>query len=185
MFLTGLPSNTGQILGTAAKLGFEPQWIGQAPTWIPALSESKDLLPTLRRSYLVVSDGPQWGDTSVPGMRKMLADIAAHRPDQRPDIYFAAGYAQAKAVTALLEAAVAGGDLSRAGIVAAQRRLGTVDLEGLFGNYGYGAPEQRNPTRTTTIFRVNPAVPGALEAVKASFITKAGAEFSFARYLHH
>ena len=78
-------------------------------------------------------------------MRKMLVDIAAHRPDQRPDIYFAAGYAQAKAVTALLEAAVAGGDLSRAGIVAAQRRLGTVDLEGLFGNYGYGAPRAAQP----------------------------------------
>lgn len=184
VFLTGLPSSTGPILGSAAKLGFAPRWIGQAPTWIRNLADSEELLPTLTRSFLVVSDGPQWGDTAVPGMRQMLADIAAHRPDQPPDIYFAAGYAHAKAVHALLEEAVAGGDLTRAGILAAQRRLGEVDLEGLLGNYTYGPPERRNPTRTTTIFRVNPSVPGALEAVKAGFTTRAATEFSFDRYLH-
>jgi hypothetical protein len=116
-------------------------------------------------------------------MRRMLTDIAAHLPGQPPDMYFAAGYAHAVAVEALLQEAIAGGDLSRAGILAAQHRLGTVDFQGLLGNYTYGPPERRNPPRTTSIFRVNPAIPGALEVVRATFTTKPGAEFSFARYL--
>ena len=184
VFLTGMPSHTGPILGTAAKLGFEPTWIGLRPTWQPSLVGSKDLLPTLRRSLLIVADGPQWGDTRMAGMRQMLADIAAHRPDQPPDMYVQAGYAHAMAILALLEEAVAGGDLSREGVLAAQHRLGEVDFGGLFGNYTYGAPERRNPPRTATIFKVNPAVPGALEVVKARFTTKPATDFSFAKYLH-
>jgi ABC-type branched-subunit amino acid transport system substrate-binding protein len=184
VFLTGMPSQTGPILGSAAKLGFEPLWLGQRPTWLPSLVSSKDLLPTLTRSFLVVGDGPRWGDTSVPGMRRMLADIDAHHPGQPPDLYFLGGYAQAQTATALLEEAIAGGDLSRAGLLSAQHRLGEVDFDGLLGNYTYGPPERRNPPRTTTIFRVDPAVPGALEVVKASFTTKPGQEFSFEKYLH-
>lgn len=184
VFLTGMPSHTGPVLGTAAKLGFEPQWLGLRPTWLPSLAASKDLLPTLTRSFLVVADGPQWGDTTVKGMRQMLADIATYEPDQPADMYVQAGYAHAKAIAALLEKAVAGGDLSRAGILAAQHRLGEVDNEGLFGNYTYGPPERRDPPRTATIFRVNPAVPGALEAIKTGFVSKPAQEFSFQRYLH-
>jgi ABC-type branched-subunit amino acid transport system permease subunit/ABC-type branched-subunit amino acid transport system substrate-binding protein len=183
VFITGLASNTGPIIGAAARLGFDPQWIGQAPTWIPALAHSVDLLPTLTRSFLLVADGPQWGDTSVPGMRRMLDDLAAHRPSQPPDLYFLYGYAHGRAVAALLEEAVAGGDLSRVGILAAQHRLGEVDLEGLVGNYTYGPPERRNPTRSSTIFRINSALPGGLEVVKGNFVTKAAAQFSFDRYL--
>jgi hypothetical protein len=145
---------------------------------------SKDLLPTLTRSLLIVADGPQWGDTKVPGMRQMLADVAVHSPDQPPDMYFQAGYAHAKAVAALLEEAIAGGDLSRAGVLAAQHRLGEVDFGGLFGNYTYGPPERRDPPRTATIFRVNPAVPGALEVTKPRFASKPAIDFSFDRYLH-
>ena len=184
VFLTGMPAHTGPILGTAAKLGFETQWIGLRPTWLPSLAASKDLLPTLTRSFLVVADGPQWGDTTVEGMRQMLADIATHKPDQPADMYFQAGYAHAKAIAALLDEAVAGRDLSRAGILAAQHRLGEVDNDGLLGNYTYGPPERRNPPRTATIFRVNPAVPGALEAIKANFASQPAREFSFERYLH-
>ncbi|HEV3363548.1 MAG TPA: ABC transporter substrate-binding protein, partial [Acidimicrobiia bacterium] len=184
VFLTGMPAHTGPILGTAAKLGFAPTWIGLRPAWQPSLVASKDLLPTLTRSLLIVADGPQWGDTKTPGMRQMLADIAAHAPNQAADMYFQAGYAHAKAVAALLEEAVAGGDLGRPGILAAQHRLGEVDFGGLFGNYTYGPPEKRDPPRTATIFRVNPAVPGALEVIKPRFASKPATEFSFDRYLH-
>lgn len=183
VFLLALPSNTGPILGTGAKLGFAPQWIGASPVWITALAKSPQLLPILEKSLIFAFEGPTWGDESVPGMRRMLADIRAHRPDQSPDHYFTYGYGQAILVAAFLEKAVELGDLSRDGLLEAQRQLGTVDFGGLFGSYTYGDPAKRNPSRATSIFKVNPAVPGAIEAVKVNFTSEAAKAFSFERYL--
>lgn len=179
VFLTALPSNTGPILGTAAKLGFNPQWIGQAPTFVTAQAASPQLAPIMEKSFLLASEGPQWGDESTPGMKQMLADIAQFRPNQPPDFYFTFGYTLAKVSAALLEKAVEKGDLSRQGLMDALADLGQVDIGGLFGPTTYGKPADRNPSRQTTIFKVNGKVPGALEAVKKMFSTPAAEAYSF------
>jgi ABC-type branched-subunit amino acid transport system substrate-binding protein len=165
VFLTALPSNTGKILGTGAQLGFTPQWVGQSPTWVGALAApASPVLPLLQKSFLWASEGTTWGDDSVPGMKELLADVQKYRPTQAPDVYFTFGYVQALAVHALLEQAVKDGSLSRQGILKAVREV-NVDYKGLLGDYKYGAPADREPSRTTVIFKVNPAVPGALEKV--------------------
>ena len=66
MFLVGLAGDVGGILGTAAQGKFAPRWIGQSPTWVGALAKSP-LRPYLEKTYLVVAEGPQYGDTSVKG----------------------------------------------------------------------------------------------------------------------
>ena len=166
VFLTALPSNTGKILGTGAQLGFTPRWVGQSPTWVSALGGAAALQPLLEKTWLWVSEGVTWGDTSVPGMKEMLDDIAEFKPDQKPDVYFVFGYVQARAVHALLEQAVESGDLSRDGILKAIEELEEVDYGGLLGQYTYGAPEDRSPTREATIFKfVNDPDKGYLEAV--------------------
>jgi ABC-type branched-subunit amino acid transport system substrate-binding protein len=179
VFLTALPSNTGPILATAAKLGFTPQWFGQAPTFITAQAASAQLAPIMEKTFLLASEGPQWGDESSPGMKQMLADIKQFRPNQAPDFYFSFGYALAQVTAALLEKAVANGDLSRQGILDALGQLGTVDVGGLFGATTYGKVADRNPSRQTTIFKVNSKVPGALEAVKKMFTSPAAEAYSF------
>jgi ABC-type branched-subunit amino acid transport system substrate-binding protein len=179
VFLTALPSNTGPILGTAAKLGFTPQWFGQAPTFVTAQAASPQLAPILEKFFLLASEGPTWGDESSPGMKTMLADIAQFRPNQAPDFYFTFGYTLAKVSAALLEKAVEKGDLSRQGLLDALADLGQVDVGGLFGPTTYGKPADRNPSRQTTIFKVNPKVPGALEAVKKMFTSPAAEAYSF------
>lgn len=179
VFLTSLPSNTGPILGTAAKLGFTPQWFGQAPTFVTAQAASPQLAPILEKFFLLASEGPQWGDESTPGMKAMLADVAQFRPNQPPDFYFTFGYTLAKVTAALLEKAVEKGDLSRQGLLDALAELGQVDVGGLFGPTTYGKPADRNPSRQTTIFKVNPKVPGALEVVKKMFTTPAAEAYSF------
>ena len=95
-------------------------------------------------------------------MEQMLADIEAHKPDQEPDYYFAFGYNQARAMTALLEKAVELGDLSHEGLLKASEELGTVSFDGLTGDYEYGPADEREPPRTSTIFEVDPD-----EAVRA------------------
>ncbi|MGH9158297.1 MAG: ABC transporter substrate-binding protein [Acidimicrobiales bacterium] len=179
VFLTALPANTGVVLGTALKLGFRPQWLAQSPAWEPAMVDFPELAPVLDNEFLLLSEAAQWGDDSVPGMARLLADAARFAPDQKPDLYFIAGYVQGWAVERLLAKAVELGDLSRAGMFDAQRRLGTVSFGGLYGDYTYGPPEQRNPSRTTTVYAVDRTVAGSLRALKKNVSSPAAASFKF------
>ena len=165
VFLTALPSNTGRIIGAAAQKGLSPRWIGQSPTWVSALAASPQLSPLLQKSFYWTSEGTTWGDTTVKGMKELIEDVGKYAPTQKPDVYFVFGYAQAKGVHAVLEQAVENGDLSRAGILKAIEQV-KVDYGGLLGSYNYGKAADREPSRSTVIFKVNPAVPGALEKVK-------------------
>lgn len=161
--LTSLPTETAQILGASAGAGYTPQWLGQSPTWVAALASSP-LADYMSANFLLMSEGAPWGDESVPGMAKMLADIEQFKPDQAPDIYFAFGYAQAWAMAQLLEKAVELGDLSRDGIMAAAAVTQTLSFEELLGESTYGLPDERDPSRATSIFKVDPSAPGGLAA---------------------
>lgn len=172
--ITALPTQTNGFLGKAQQLGFEPQFfVNSSPTWVSAFAAS----PVWQKNVLWVSEGTSWGDETVPGMKEMIADVAKFRPEQKPDNYFTFGYGQMKAVVTLLEKAVEMGDLSREGILAASKELGTVKFDGLFGDYGYGEVEDREPPKSATVFKVNPAVPGGLEAVKKNFTSDAAKKF--------
>ncbi len=180
IFLVSLPTDAGPILGSAAAMGFEPQWIGQSPSWVTALSQSPDLAPYLTENFWLASQGFQWGDESDPAMAGMLEDVEQYRPDQVPDIYFVFGYVQARAVTEVLEAAVENGDLSREGIVEARTGPDTLTEDSLLGTYEWGPPEDRNPPRVSTIFQVNPDAPAGLEALsEENFSSEAAEAFEF------
>ena len=69
------------------------------------------------------------------------------------------GYFQSIATRALLEAAVAAGDLSPEGIKSALAGLGEVELDGLADNYVYGAPEDRIPAAGSRIYRFDATNP--------------------------
>ena len=58
----------------------------------------------------------------------------------------ASGTVADRFIKALLEAAIASGDLSPEGMLAAYAGLGEVDAMGLADNYVYGVPEDRIPS---------------------------------------
>ena len=178
VFLVATPSDAAKIWGTAAQARFAPQWFGQSPSYTGALAKSA-VAPYMQQSVLIVSEGTEWGDESVPGMKTMVADATKFAPDQEPDYYFAFGYNQARAMTAVLEKAVELGDLSRAGILKASNELDTVTFDGLTGDYQYGPAETRNPPRSSTIFAVDPAKPFGLKKVKYNFTSDAAKEIQF------
>jgi len=167
VFLVATPSSTGPALGKAAEVGFAPQWIGQSPSWLGALGKSP-LAPYLQANFLVVSEGPNYGDESVEGMAELIRIKDTYAPDQEADVYFNFGYIQAKAVTALLEKAVELGDLSHEGILAASEELGTVSFDGLLGDYTYGPADERVPPTTSSIFMVDPESPTGLTLVEGA-----------------
>jgi ABC-type branched-subunit amino acid transport system substrate-binding protein len=178
VFLVATPTDAGTIWGTAAKLGFAPRWIGQSPSWIDELGASP-LAPYLKKTTWIAAEGTEWGDDSVKGMKDMVARAEKYKPDQEPDYYFAFGYNQARAVTAVLDKAVELGDLSREGIMKASEQVGTVSFDGLTGDYRYGTAEERNPPRTSTIFEVDPSKPFGLGKLEYEMESEAADKFEF------
>ena len=175
VYLVGLPNSTTAIMGAAEQVGFAPQWIGQAPTWIALFSGNK----YMQEHFVVVSEGPEWGDETSPGMKQMLADVAKYAPSQGPDIYFSFGYAQAWSMAQVLEKAVEDGDLSRKGIVNAMNTVGTLKTGGILGDYEYGPPADRTPPRGGTMFAVDATVKGGLKALTDAFVSDAAKKFEF------
>lgn len=180
VFLAALPNATLSLMGTAATSKLDVRWIGLAPTWVGLLA-SGATGSYLKDHFWLAAQGPEWGDVSVPGMKMMIEDQKKYAPDQKPDLYFAFGYAQAFTVAKLLEKAVERGDLSHKGIMDALNELGTVDTMGAAGSYTYGPPEDRKPPEETTIFSVDPAAAdvGFLKAVKTNYISDAAKKFEF------
>lgn len=178
VFLTATPTTAGGLLGTAAQQGYAPQWIGQSPTYLTAFLESP-LLPYLQANLVVAGEGAEWGDESVPGMAQMVEHQEAYAPDQQPDGFFTAGYVGAWATYQLLEAAAERGDLTREGVVEAMNGLDELDFQGLSGTYQYGAPEDRDPPRGSTIFEVDPAKPGGLGAIAMDIESEAAQAYEF------
>jgi ABC-type branched-subunit amino acid transport system substrate-binding protein len=175
VYLIGLPNATLGIVSAAEAVGFAPQWMGQAPTWIGVLAGNK----YVQDHFVIVSEGPEWGDVTSPGMKQMLADVAAYAPDQGPDVYFSFGYAQAWSMAQILEKAVANGDLSRKGIVKAMNGVGTIKTGGILGDYVYGPPAKRKPPRAGTIFGVDPNTQGGLKALTEAFVSDAAKKYEF------
>jgi ABC-type branched-subunit amino acid transport system substrate-binding protein len=169
--VTALPSATGPIVGTAATLGFKPQWILQGPSFLEQLitkDGNVDSPPTpvaaALKGALVTSFAAPWGDTSASGMKQLVADHQQYSAKLPPSIYFTLAYAQGQVQAAILRKAIQSGDLTRAGILAAKQNLGTVDLRGIAPNVSY-APQPAPPTRKSLITRIDPSVPGFLKAV--------------------
>ena len=178
VLLVSLPSETGKIMGAASQLDFKPRWIMLSPGWLGALANSP-AAPYMEQHLWIAMDGPQWGDTTVAGMVTMIADMAKYKPQQKPDFFFEFGYMQGRAIHAVLEKAVALGDLSRAGVMRAMAEVGTVTMDGLSDDYGYGLPPSRQPARSSGVFKVNPKLPYGVELVKGRIKSPAAVSFDF------
>lgn len=170
-----LPSSTGPIVGTAASLGFTPQWILQGPAFVEQLITKDGSLKAKAtpvagalKGALVTSFSAAWGDPGASGMKQLVADHDKYEPGAPPSIYFAAAYAAAKVQAEILRKAIASGDLSRAGILKAKQNLGKVDLGGVSPSPTY-TPDGGPPSTKSLITRIDPSVEGFLKPVEASY----------------
>lgn len=169
VFLTTTPIPTGDIIGTAYQLGYNPQWILQSPAFALALLAVPALKPLMDRAW-VVGQGAAWGDTSVPGMAQLLQDVAKYYPNQKPDGYFEFGYTESEVTYAILKKALDNNDITRDGLYNAFTSLHTVDLMGLYPPATYGSsPNQRVPTRDSVIYQIDSTQPAGIRPLTQDF----------------
>lgn len=173
VMIIGVPSATGAIVGTAASLGFSPQWALISSAFVEQLmtkdgAQGSTPTPVAKAldGAIVTSLVAPWGDESVPGMKDMLAAVESTNPDQVPSVYFIYGYAQAKAIASVLAKAVESGDLSRDGVLEARKSIGTIDLGGLTPDVTYEGSASP-PSRSTLIQKIDVGAVGFRTTLKA------------------
>ncbi len=180
VFLTTLPSVTATIVGTAAKLGYFPQFILQSPAWANVLLTAVPALKSLFTKLWIVGQGATWGDKSKPGMAQLLQDVAKYDPSQQPDGYFEFGYTESYVTYSILKKAMANNDITRDGLFNAFNSLGSVDLGGLYPSVTYGSsPNGRVPTRDSVVFQIDPTQPNDARPLTPDFTGTAAKQSQF------
>jgi ABC-type branched-subunit amino acid transport system substrate-binding protein len=185
VMVTAIPPAAGTIVGTAAAIGYHPQWIFQGPAWSEYLMTStgdNSGKPTPIEQAMVgvwvLGYEAQWGDTTVPGMSQFLAVQSKYTPGQVPDGYYLYGYCLAEMEKDVLAKAIAAKNLTRAGILDAKLHLGAVDFGGLIPNADY-TPNLGPADRQTGIYQVDTSTPGYLKQIQPYFTSPAARSMTF------
>ncbi|HUA41472.1 MAG TPA: ABC transporter substrate-binding protein [Streptosporangiaceae bacterium] len=184
--VTAIPTAAATLIGTAAAIGYHPQWILQGPAWSEYLMTSTGAAggkPTAVEKAMtgawVLGFAAAWGDTSVPGMSQFLAIQKQYDPTQVPDGYYMYGYCMAEMEAKLLAKAIASKNLTRAGLLSAKEHLGTVSFGGLIPTATY-TPANGPADRETDIGEVDLTSPGFVKIVQPYFESPAASSMTFA-----
>ena len=148
VLLTILPSSTGVVLGTAAKMQFGPVWIGNTPSWIDAFFAHPKLPPVVFANFHWVTGMPFWGE-DVPGMDKFLAAYDKHgKGNVNPDFYVLMSYLQGRLALEAAKRAIEAGDITRAGYLKALQGIKAFDAGGLLQPLNFSEFPYVTGTRT-------------------------------------
>jgi ABC-type branched-subunit amino acid transport system substrate-binding protein len=150
-FLTTNPSTAAEIIGGAAQGGYVGAWTGSTPSYDFRLLDSP-AAPIIDASYYQSGYNVPWG-TDVPGAVEMTEVLTAAYPDRRPSDAFAIGWSYSLSLQQALEAAIASGDLTRAGFAAAVNSLTDVDFGGLAPNQSYSGTPNDYVQRASAIYK--------------------------------
>jgi ABC-type branched-subunit amino acid transport system substrate-binding protein len=170
VYVTTIPPQLVRMIGDAVRIGYAPTIIGQFPTWTGALVNSP-AIDFFEQHLIISGEGREWGDTSDPLMRQMLADLQKYTPGQKPDFFFVLGYRCAMASTRVLEKAAQSGDIGRDALIRAYESIPTMDFGGLGGLHHYGPVDQHRPPVDSSVFSVDRKKPYGLAAMKTDFTT--------------
>ena len=161
--LSTSPAQTASAVGVGAAQGLTVPFVGNGPTWDPALLESPAAKAVKALLFVAGSAAPF--NAKEPGPQEASAAFTKAHPDAPGKASVIVGWAQGRIMYEALDQACRDRDLTREGIVAAFRKLSDVDLEGLTaGPLDYTAVGEP-PSRATHISQ--PAeVPGGLKVTE-------------------
>lgn len=171
------PTEAAAIVGGAAAQGYKGRFIGLGPTWVSQLNASP-AAPALAALYLQSGGIAPWNANTLghQAMRAALGTPASINDG------LTTGWASSYPLKAALEKAVADGDLTRAGLLAAAKSLTSVDFEGMlppeFGNYA-GGPA--TAPRSTSLSKPDKAAPNGVTLVKDMFVGPTAKDFTPAK----
>jgi ABC-type branched-subunit amino acid transport system substrate-binding protein len=126
-------------------------------------------------SVWVVGDGPVWGDQTQTLANELLASDNRFWTEN-PDVGLTFGYTQAKVWEAILENAVAAGDVSRGAMFAAAKRVGRVETNGFGSPIDYSQAQRLSAPRAS-IFAVDGSYRNSLRMLAYNYQSPAAAKY--------
>jgi ABC-type branched-subunit amino acid transport system substrate-binding protein len=132
-FLATNPSLGAEILGGAARFGYQGMFTGSVPSYDSKLLD-QPVAELYGSVYYQSAYNAGWGQ-DTPGNNEMMAAVSEVFPDRRPSDGYITGWNGAVLMHRVLSIAAAKGNLTRAGVVAAANSIDEID-------YGGSAPLQ-------------------------------------------
>ncbi|MFQ5518123.1 MAG: ABC transporter substrate-binding protein, partial [Acidimicrobiia bacterium] len=151
VFATTNPSTFAEIIGGAAAAGYQGMWTGSLPTWDFRLLDSP-VAPLADAFFYQSAFNVTWG-TDIPGMAPVTAAMQTAYPNRRPSDAFIIGWNEAKVMHQILEAALASGDLTRAGVLKTAQTLEVITLDGVAPDQTYAGTPNDYVVRETAVYK--------------------------------
>lgn len=155
------PVEMAQIAAGSFQNGHQTfQILGASPTWNVALKANAELMPLLEGVYKGTTPWGNW-ETEGEGHDAMRAAAEAKwfddtsTPPRGPNGAYSAGWTWQYPIKALLEAAIATGDLTRANVAAIAATLDGVDYGGILPARDYSGAAEDNAVRSTWIMQAD------------------------------
>jgi ABC-type branched-subunit amino acid transport system substrate-binding protein len=147
------PTTLAEIMGGAVAQGFTAHWSGNAPSWGTSLLGT-DLAGVFDQYWTYSAYTELWNTGESPGMQEVVAAMREKRPDAPLGVadYYVLGWINGLIVTQILEAAIANGDLTRAGVTEAAKEI-TVDLQGLAPDQTWAGEPNDYVVRESYLYR--------------------------------
>jgi ABC-type branched-subunit amino acid transport system substrate-binding protein len=162
VLLTTTPQQTASAVTTAERLGHDAFFVGSSPAFNPALLAGPARTALERRLVIATSVAPFTAAGSGP--TAVREAFIAKYPAQPRTSWVMFGYAQGLVMGELLDAACRAGDLTRAGLSKALRKLWLVDPRQLVPPLSYDEPGEI-PARESYLTRPDARVDGGLLVV--------------------
>jgi ABC-type branched-subunit amino acid transport system substrate-binding protein len=155
VFLTGRSQDTEAIYSLVVGQGLEAIWTGAFPSYSPRfIAPGSPIAEQAARDFILSFYGTPWA-AGTPGITAFQeAVLAAGLPASE---YFTEGALEATIIHRVLEAAIASGDLTQQGVLAAGKSLDNVDLGGLGPNETYTGSMNDQLQRISNIVAPDPA----------------------------
>lgn len=167
------PLETAEIVAKSAASGYQGFFMGALPTWNPALMGDPGVAAALTGLYRQISFSETWDGTSAAhdAMRASIDGLPANDG-------YTIGWFQTYPILAVLEAAAANGDLTRAGIRAASQGL-VVDYEGAIPTKTFTGDGAVDALRVAVINAPDPDASLGLTAVTTGFEGATASAFEY------
>lgn len=177
VFLVTSSQETAPIVAGAASQGATNLFIGAAPSWNVGILASQAAPAFEAGIYFQSAFVGPWDYDSV-GHEKMRQTLAAAGIETAND-FFVSGWVSQYGLKAALEAAVASGDLTRAGIAAAAKSLTSVDYEGMMEARSFGGDPNTEFPRQSIIGAVDVTSSTGITVVQDFFVGPTAAGYDF------
>jgi len=148
------PGELADIFGNAVSQGFEAIWSGSGPSFSYPVLLAGDLAPAFDQYYWQSGYYAPWNSTDAPGMQEVVAEMTERRPDATLSDQYITGWIEGIMVQTILEQAIANGDMTRAGMVAAVQQV-SMDFKGLAPNQSYNGGYDEIVVRESYIYDVS------------------------------